>query len=446
MFAWVAGLLLATSSAEAAQTKPDIFLVVWDTTRPDHLSPYGYAKDTTPNLKKFSEKATIFDNAFAAGAWTVPSVASLFTGMFTHNHTVDYAAKEFAVDIPAEATTLAEHLKAGGYKTAIYTAQGIYYKNAGFIQGFDTAEKVSEAKIHDKALAFVDDAGDTPTFVVMYYLNPHAPYEPEAAHNLFTDPNGPKVNIRGCGKDDEREWPEGYQGHCDVNQGKVTLDPKQWEQLRGLYDGEIHHNDALFGQFVGGLSERKILDESMVVVTADHGEGFDEHPRQRTWHSLPYDTILRIPLIVRHPKSMPAKHVPQLVRNPDIFPTIAEAAGLPVTWPINGLSLAPLAANASAPDDRILVGTSHWVDAPQFFRSAAYKYIVGRNKPSVELFDVAKDPGETRNLASEMPRLVEALQQKLTKFIEESTVPLAKPAAGATDEELQRLRELGYVE
>lgn len=446
----LAALILGalTQPALAAQDKPDILLLVWDATRPDHLSPYGYERDTTPNLAKLAAGGTVFDVAVSAAPWTMPSVAAIFTGLFPHNHGVDYEAEGFSLSLPDATVTIAEMLKAEGYKTAIWTDQHIYYKQDGFLAGFDhkvSGRDMRPARFVSEALEFRDEAGDTPVFEVIYFLDPHAPYEPPAAHNLWYDEAGPKVNIRGCGNTGAREFPEGSVGHCDVNNNKITLTAAQWQQLENQYDGELHMNDARLGELMDGLTSRGALDDTAIFFTADHGEGFNDHPREKTWHRLPYESIIRVPLIARLPGTFKPGHVSAAVRTIDIHPSIAQVAGVTTPPPVNGASLVGL-SKAGKGENRPSIGTSHFAGAPIYFRGPRFKLLMNRKGPEMlEMYDLQTDPLELTNLAASKPAVVTALRAKLASFIEETKLDLGV-GAEAADDDMELLKSLGYAE
>ncbi len=438
-------LALATlASVQTAEAKPDVLLVVWDATRPDHLTPYGHIRDTTPNLARLASKGTVFTNATSAAPWTMPSVAAMFSGLFAHNHGVDYAAKDFTLQMPAEVTTLAEAMKSAGYKTALYSAQGIYMKEDGFQQGFDVAKKTPHHKIGPSALTFLDEAGDDPAFIVMYYLDPHAPYEP-GGHDLWKQEGDPVVNIRGCPREvDPSKFPPGAVGHCDVNNGQVSLDDAQWDRLQRLYDGELHRNDAWLGEVVEGLQSRGILEETALVFTSDHGEAFNEHERERTWHRLPYDTILHVPMIAYLPGRFPVAKVDTAVRTVDILPTLTAIAGATLPYTPNGIDL--LEATKAGAADRVAVGASHFVGAPAFFRDGTHKLMFSRiGAAQVEVYNVKSDPMERKNLAGD-GALVKRLMAAREEFIAGTTITLGTSQQKATDAELEHLRALGYVD
>lgn len=429
--------------AHAGDPPPDILLVVWDATRPDHLSPYGYARPTTPNLDRIASKGTVFEHAYAGAPWTMPSVASLFTGLFSHNHKVDFEAEGFSLSLDDDLTTMAEMLSGAGYATGLFTAQGIYTKEAGFLQGFDTHARVLEPEIGDRALRFLDQAGDRPAFIVLYYLDPHAPYEPKPAHDLWSDKSFEPVNIRGCPKEvDPSKFPPGSVGHCEVNAGSKTLSPAQWQHLQDLYDGELHQNDAFLGQVLDGLEKRGTLDRTAILFTSDHGEAFDDHPSERSWHRLPYDHILHVPLVAYLPGTFPAKKVSTQVRTVDVFPTVAEVAGAKDAPTVNGESLVGLAKKGKGPD-RPAVGTSHFVGAPAYYRTPDLKLIRFRKPESAEVYDLKADPQERNDLSATKG---DAAVKTWMDFLEATTLSVNGDDEAASQEELERLRALGYVD
>ena len=437
-------LLLVAADCRKANS-PNVIFVIWDTTRVDHLTPYGYARDTTPNLSLISENAIVFENSFSAAPWTVPSVAGLFTSLYSHNHRVSFEAKKNAsLSLPESAVTLAEAMKAAGYVTALFTAQGIFLRNqgGGFVQGFDNYEKLGEKKLVPKTLEFIDDLGSQPFFVVVYWTNPHAPYTPGAEHDKWSVKDMSPVNIEGHNGSNR----EGFYSQLDVNRGRVSLTDAQWAQLEALYDGELNQNDKALGQLWSELKKRGIADTSLFIFTSDHGEGFNEHPRARTWHSLPYETILHVPMLIRYPGVLPAGRIKSVVRTLDLYPTIMELIGKPVLHSINGESLLPLIG--AERKDRPLVGASHFENGVIFYRARGYKLFYSRrNNPQPEVYHLETDPQELDNLAQRMPGLLHQLKTELETFMQTTSIEL--PGAGdtlITEQEVKRLRALGYVQ
>jgi arylsulfatase A-like enzyme len=417
-------------------------LVVWDACRADHLTPYGYHRDTSPNLAAIAKDATVFDQAVAAAPWTIPSVASLFTGLLCHNHRVSYDPAKPSLSLTEEAVTLAEALGRRGYTTGLFTAQGIYYEQSGFLQGFDEHAHVREAELVERTLAFIDLCveREVPAFVVAYWLSPHAPYLPKREHNVWYDSSLPPVNISPSGEG------EGFVRKDAVNSGEVCLSDSQLAQLVAQYDGEIHQNDSALGELWKELETRGVADRCVFVLTADHGEGFNEHTLQRVWHDLPYETILRVPLIVRYPGRFPATRVGGAVALVDVYPTLVRLAGGRLRHPINGQDLR-LALRRDAPD-RPVAGATQFACGARFYRARGKKLMWYRTcGRDVELYDLNQDPGEQRDLARELTPEVRRMRRELAQFLAETHIPIQ--AAGTEvvpDAERQRLQALGYVQ
>lgn len=437
--------LLALSSLPAqAKDKPDVLLVIWDTTRADHLTPYGYKRDTTPFLQEIAKRGVVFEQTYAVAPWTMPSVASLFTGLFTHNHKVDYGAEDWSMTLPDSALTLAELMKSNGYQTHFYTRHAFHRENEGYTQGFDTFEAVYPGTFVARTEAALDAAGDKPVFVVLYHLDPHSPYQPPEGFRDWATP-GMELNIIGCGKErDASGDTPGSIPWCKVHDGEITLSTEQFAHLQGLYDGELKHNDVWLGDLWKMLAKRGIADDTALFFTSDHGEGFNDHPRAKVWHLHGYDSNLHVPMIAYYPKRLSPGRVSTPVRTVDLYPTIADIAGLTMPLPVNGESLVPLTKAKGAA--RPLVGTSHYDGAPMFYRDAEYKLMFSRRGPAwTELYDLKADPGEKNNLAPTRPDLVALVRARLDAFVKRTEIALPGAGQQAGQDQVDMLRQLGYI-
>jgi arylsulfatase A-like enzyme len=341
--------------------------------------------------------------------------------------------------ISDDVTTLAEVLRADGYATALFSRQSIYVSKEGFNQGFDTFRNAPQEKMSQFGLDFVDSAGDQPVFVVLYWLDPHAPYEPTAEHDIFSVEDALSINLSSGG-----DIPDDWVTHGAVNRGEVVLNDAQYQRLRDLYDGEMRKNDADLQTLWAGLTARGIADESLFIFTSDHGEGFGEHPDNLVWHTLPYGTILRVPLIVRYPRRLPPSRVDKWVRTVDIFPTIIDLAGVRSAPATNGRSLVEALGPTDSP--RFNIGTTHFSSGAMFFRDGRYKLIFrrkGAKRP--QLFDLKDDPNELNNLASDTVLLAQ-IEERMRQYLSETTLDIAGSSEGMTAEDLEQLRALGYIE
>lgn len=440
-----AGELGLPSPAQAEQTQPDIILMVWDTTRADHLTPYGYRRNTTPNLDAIAKQGVVFERAYAVAPWTMPSVASMFTGLFTHNHQVDYGVQDWSLTLPSSATTLAEVMKEAGYVTHFYTQHAFHTHEQGYTQGFDHFDAGYPGTFAHRTKKALQAAGDQPAFILLYHLDPHSPYQPHEGHTQWADPDI-TLNIRGCGGErDLSKYPEGSIGWCEVHKGERDLTEAEFAHLEGLYDGELQHNDAWLGELWTMLEEQGERDNLAFFFTSDHGEGFNDHPRAKVWHLHGYDSNLHVPLIGWYPDKLKPRRVKTGVRTIDLFPTLADIAGAEVDHAINGESLMPLlTAEAS---DRPFTGTSHFDGAPAFYRDGRYKLMYSRKgKPWVELYDTVADPGEKNDLAPSRPDLVEKIKAKMKAFVTETTITLEDAGEKSRDDEAEMLKALGYTE
>jgi len=396
-----------------AQDKPNVIIVVWDATRPANLPVYGYTRDTTPNLSAWAEKATVFENAQSTSTWSVPSMAGMFTGLFSHNHRVDWEAKEFSLALPESAQTFSESMKGAGYATALYSAQGSYIRKGGFQQGFDASKHVSSEQVLKSGLEFLDAHKGQPNFLVLNWMDPHAPYEPEPVFDQWSaTAKEPFVQL---GQRDAEGWHKPYR----VNVGLDNLSSKQFDRLRAQYDGELLQNDNLFGQLQDGLYDRGLRENTIIVFTASHGEGMGEHDRQKVWHDFPYDSVLDVPLIIGGP-GFEATRVPHDVRTIDIYPTVTAAVGVPLTHRINGKDLRTVTTNLPN------TGTSHFLQAPVFFRAGGYKlWYLRTGEPNIELYEVSSDAAEQDNKAKNK-QLYTKVQGQYEAFLKASTIPLGE--------------------
>ncbi|MBN1337192.1 MAG: sulfatase [Deltaproteobacteria bacterium] len=424
----------------SAPTRPHVFLVVWDAARADHFPFHGYPRDTTPVLASVAAKSAVFEQAHASGSWTLPSVASLITGQFGYNHGVDWDPENWGVDVSDASRTLAEVLKDAGYATAWYTSQSMFEPKTGYYRGIDDHALVWGSEIVNRTAHFIDSAQGRPVFVILYWLDPHAPYDPHEKFDLWSQPGAPKVNI----EEKKDRQTQGYHSHADINSGRVKLTPAQWQALVDRYDGELRWNDDRFNQFWSMLERKRLQDRSVVVLTADHGEAFDDRPEQRTWHGRPYEENQHVPLVVSAPWRIPPKRVPSVVRGVDVFPTVLDLAGVPVPQGINGASLLPLIDGPAA--DRPSIGGTHMYDSVVYYRSGPWKLLLERTGARrSQLFDLSKDPGERTDLSGK-PDFAR-IHAEMDDFIRRTTFAVDRSHQKTIDaKELERLRALGYTD
>jgi arylsulfatase A-like enzyme len=327
--------------------RPNVVLLVMDTQRADHLSVYGYSRPTSPRLEQLAAEGWLFDNAIASAPWTLPSHATMMTGRLLHEHRAGVNQRPY---LDHRYPTIAEALRSEGYATGGFAANifwcgrrtGLdrgfihyedYFVNPGdaiartvlgrwlawhvfpLFLGLDIPGRQAAESINRRMLRWIDGLKGRPFFVFANYLDVHGPLNPPAPY---------AGRFRG-GKTVERHVTEvDIGGLADQVSNKT---PEQVKDDLDAYDESIQHLDAQLGALFDALRQRGLLENTMVIVTSDHGEGFGEHGLFSHGHSLYRDQV-SIPLILYWSGKLSPRHVPGMVGLYQIAPTIAEAAGL----------------------------------------------------------------------------------------------------------------------
>jgi arylsulfatase A-like enzyme len=424
--------------------RPNIVVFLTDTLRADSLGAYGNAAPTSPRFDAFVPESVLFEDAWAQCSWTQPAVASIFTSLHVGSHGLggpDHALVE-GLD------TLAESLKAAGYRTGGFVANHVVNAAIGFVQGFDAWNPAGKAlggapatTLVEHALRWVD-SGAAPFFLYVHTLEPHSPYEPA-----------------------ERDWaplrPAPYRGVRDSRTllRRPVLAPDELAYLNGRYLGEVRANDRGFGALLDGLRARRLLDDSVVVFTADHGEEFQEHGGMEHAHTL-YQEQLRIPMAVRLPGARGGgRRERATIQQVDLFPTLATFVGARVPEAAEGRDLSRHWLGEAGPP----------LEPPESFaelrfppvrklavRHGMLKLVVNDDPPShwrakarIELYDLARDPGERRNLAAEQPLVAGYLMRRARELQRRHEATRQRLQAGVTieltEEAREQLRALGYI-
>jgi arylsulfatase A-like enzyme len=421
---------------------PDIILITLDAARAGHFSCYGYDRPTTPNIDRLAQDSLVFRNAFALAPYTLCSVPTMLTGLSFLDHQVTSHGEK----LTDQATTLAEYLKAAGYTTACFTASPNNSMALGTNQGYDTfVESWKTLPRNDSSDPFLlarmavqwlsEHDGPTPLHLQLHFVPPHAPYEPGPEFDRFTDPS--------------------YTGRCDGDHITITaLDTQRWiastedlAEVVGLYDGNLLKADAAVSQVLGALRHRARWPNTVVLVTADHGEAFLEHGRM-SHNSTVFDEMLHVPLIIRLPERFHGQHQPldSLVTLADIVPTLLATAALEPEPGLAGINLLNRAADGYGTHGRYLVARTTG-DQPLYgLRTLQWKLMLSGSGQG-SLFNLERDPGEDHDLALEERAVFYSLGRLLTGRISEA--PRFEPAVNlerVSDEDAEMLKALGYAD
>ncbi len=310
-----------------------IILISLDTLSAEHLGLYGYHRDTSPFLDGLGERAVVFDNAVVQLPGTLPSHMSIFTGLYPSEHDVFPIDSVLSEEIP----TLPELLKAGGIRTGGHTEDGYVSGRYGFSRGFDEWDDhrvplwYGGDTIFVRGLRFLENlTADQPFFLFLHTYAVHDPYNPpKECQSTFWKGAAPA--------DAPPPTSETLLAH---NQGLITVSPEVADYFRALYDEEILCLDRYLERFFADLEGMGILEDTLVILTADHGEEFLEHGKLA--HDQIYNENLHVPLIMVFPDQKRGLRVPDLVESIDIMPTILELTGLDAPQHISGQSLVGL--------------------------------------------------------------------------------------------------------
>ncbi len=398
------GSLLGTGCAresEAPTTRPSVFIYLVDTLRPDHLGLYGYERGTSPRLDAFGRDAVVFENAYTTSAWTRPAAASLLTGLLPPDH----RAVTKSARIPSEVKLVGEYLRPLGYESAAFSGNFMVLEEWGFDQGFDhfadltqEATKPRGEEVVDRALEHLETMGDGPVLVYVHTVDPHGPYRP-------SPPFDARFGAAGTGK---VLLPRNIDRTVAEDDLRATVD---------AYDGEIAYTDQQFGRFLDYLRSSGRYEDSLVVFVSDHGEEFLEHGEGGHARTL-YEELVRVPMIVKFPNRMHAgQRIRERVSLVDVLPTILAANDVARPQGLAGVDLAGVPDGDVAALDR----------RPLFFDLDVYRSdgsirvldgvlqgpwkLIRYTYPEVstELFDLSRDPSESRDRAGELGEEVERL-------------------------------------
>jgi arylsulfatase A-like enzyme len=450
------GALLSAALPACTPADPaphGIVLVVIDTLRPDRLTVYGHERDTSPALARIAAGGVVFEQAISNSSWTLPAFMGLLSGSYP--------------DRPSHqrklGRSLVETLRASGRATAAFTEGGYVSASFGLDRGFDRftaaeagvrlfsatgkaapAQSSGVAQTFDGGLAWLREHAGAPFFLLLHTYEVHMPYR----HRDFAEALDPG------------SLPEHYtlEALGGVKRGERPVGATETRYVQALYDGGIRAVDEQVGRLDALLAELDLTDRTLLIVTSDHGEELGERAPERLGvHGAHlYDTLLRIPLILRYPNGIPAGgRISTQVRLVDVLPTALDFAGVAVPDGLDGRSLRPLLEGGDAQDRpafaEIYRPNSDAVGSLTL-RDGGFKLIVNvpplePGEPAAELYDVASDPGERDNRAERDPARKDALQGAIRAQRERNAaVGVTTAAPEPSDQLREQLRALGYVE
>ena len=423
---------------------PDVVLVVLDTTRADHLSTYGYARETSRHLSAFAEDGLLFTEARSPAAWTLPGHASLFTGMYPTRHGAHFAGAwlggqsrdgrpQVAFPLAPSAVTMAELLRDRGYRTGGFVANFSYlYRDFGVAQGFARYEDApgllvrlrpvalrlaqqvrpsfcvmpfrSARDINAAALAWLDRApAGRPAFLFVNYMEAHQPRLAPTPYDRWSR------ELPGAGRLARRSL---YYEHAVSNMPEAER-----RFIEANYDGEVAAMDEALGELLDALRGRGRYENAVVIVTADHGEFLGEHEQMGHIGQMLFEPVLHVPLVVKFPGAdRPRGRSAEPVQLVDVLPTVLAATGAAVPPGLQGDALPHVHHPSLAEEDIDPFLVARY--GAQYDRSIRVLYdgsykLIRTSRGERMLFDLARDPDEQHDLAAAEPERAADLQRQL---------------------------------
>ena len=424
------------SSVGHERKQPNILIIGVDSLRADHLSCYGYPRLTSPHIDQLASQGTLFENTFSAHIPTTSGYTSMMSGFDVFSSQV--VALRHKGPVRPEITMLSELLKGEGYNT---TCVGLTGNPSS--RGFDTYidyrawgswEEGRSHKAQELNREFIPELdrlcdADEPFFALLRHMDPHAPYlPPEPFERMFY--HGDELDPANK----SMEPVMAFKPFRDFLASWMPPGITDKDYVIAQYDGAIAYMDAAIKTIITYLESRGILDDTIVVLNADHGETLYEHECWFDHHGL-YDSNLHVPLIIRYPSKVPAgRRVKGYNQHKDLMPTLLELAGVDSDIAFDGRSLMGMVADdVPSHESEIYITECTWM-RKHGWRTPQWKLIRALEpdfhfKPPVELYNLVEDPQETLDVADQHPDVVEALTHRMDAWIakREAETGLANP-------------------
>jgi arylsulfatase len=426
---------------------------VIDALRPDHLGCYGYALDTSPAIDALARRGVLFADATSLSSYTRAAVPSILASVHPGAHGVLSQGKKVEM-LSDEYKTLAETLKERGYVTAAFAPNPSLQRAFNFDQGFDlydddfriavrgNQDYETARRINERTLRWLRANRGKPFFAYLHYRDVHAPYVPPPPYDRKFDKPGAG---RPLSEAEYKTQPP------DIRQPRRFRDLDSYVEQ---YDGEIRYTDDHLARLLETLSQEGFLENTVIFLTADHGESFLEHGSWTHGTGL-YEELMRVPLLLILPGEKHAgKRVEMPVQTTDLYPTVLELLKAETPPELQGKSLFGAIEGSADPERPVfgeaLVGRGH---RPKNFgqlaavRTGGWKLIYNRWSRSAELYHLSEDPAEKRNLVDREPERALALLRLIAAHDREN----AKRSHRAEGQEplpedvVEGLRSLGYV-
>ncbi|MBC7361873.1 MAG: sulfatase [Candidatus Aminicenantes bacterium] len=429
---------------------PNVILIIADALRADHLGCYGYEKVTSPNIDRFAAKSLIFLNAYTNASWTKPSIATLMTSLYPHQHGACY----WKSSLSKQLETIAEFFKNSGYKTFAVQTNPVLSKDYGFDQGFDKYIQKTNAGADDVTASFIkwlEKNKKRKFFAYLHFFDTHAPYDAPEEY-------GQKFGARP-----DQLFRAGNFKTIDVRlMDLIGIKQEDKEGLVSLYDGAVNYVDSNFKNIIYKLEEMNLRNKTVIVFTSDHGEEFFEHNGYDHGHTQ-YQEIIKIPLIIGYGDNLIPEKIDKPVQLVDLMPIIFQIAGIKEKNEIfRGKDLSSIIRGARKEifSEIILLGdekkaliVNQWKlientgkvhsDTLELFGDIT-RYIIPGYRERYELYDLSTDPFEQKDLSNSEKLEVVKLRAVMRKYKYTEAV-IRNEVIKDRNKKLEDIKSLGYI-
>ncbi len=390
------------------EIKPNVVLIVLDAARADHLSTYGYKKNTTPHIDEIARDGAVFLRTFAQGTHTYISVPSYLSSRYYSTpawgvsewdwNIRNLAPEAIARDRDPEQVFLPEIFAENGYRTALFHDHACFTDHSFLVSLFDESYSLrddnpypnpADREIIKAAIAWMEKNRDRNFFLYCHIMSPHEPYPPKEEDAEFLDGREPGFFARIRNKMFKRK-----------NLSAADWNEEELSGLIGLYDSNLKHTDRWVGVLADALAEMGLAENTLLIITADHGENLGQHDLLGHGFPKPYDSVTHVPMIMRYPNIIPAGiRVSGRTELVDLLPTIIAACGisLPPGKKPDGMNMLSLLSSPDSGKDEVF--TRHSI------RADGYLYFTAG-----QLYDLTEDPDQTQDIAGEQPETKNRLQ------------------------------------
>ena len=444
----VMAFLAVVSGCGRTVERGPIVVLLLDTVRKDEVGTRRNDRDLTPAIDALARDGIVFEQAIAPSGWTLPSVASLLTGVWPATHGAA-GKRTLLTKVRDEVPLAAEMFRKGGHVTRAVANAAFVSPLLGFDRGFDIFDHRhaynwnlrNASDTVDVALPWIGELTGKPFFLLVHFFDPHLDYDPRPGYGAEISRPGlpaPPLTMEICRKLAE-----------EGKDGRPTEEAVRY--VRSAHEAEVSFVDAQIARLVAALRKAGLYDGATIVVVADHGEEFWDHGGFEHGHTL-YDELLRVPLVIKPPRALGLGHrvVEEQVRMIDVLPTLLEIVGLEPPRIVQGRSLLSLMRGEKDEPRPSLGESTLYGDDRLALRRDGYKLILDLAQSTVELHDLGSDPGETRDVAAARPEITGEMERELMDLFETLTrgLPLLDDAPMPIDlspEQIERLKSLGYL-